>query len=364
MRRRLPRVLALVTVLLAALIASMGVVLTQSEDRPRAQRQVDLLASAAGANSALAQEIALLVSSDGVEAALKKVESYRNTGEGACHDLSHAVGRSAWAEYGNVADAFNAGYALCGFGYFHGIVEAAAAETTVESFQATLVPACDALSGDETLLSQCVHGAGHGAFYLTSGDMLRAMELCSGFSELRLGAQACETGVSMEWFRLHSNPIEGMKPVVQDPRDACALMPERFKGSCFEYLFNDAVLSDGTDPSAISREAEWCDRNAGASVARCITSLARFAIVSFDTKPEVFSELCPADGSRTECVRRVLDAWAVWAGPSLEEYDAVCRSFRPSDRAADGGCALYRPTVLEIIERSAAIRPDALTKKP
>jgi hypothetical protein len=140
-------------------------------------------------------------------------------------------------------------------------------------------------------------------------------------------------------------------------------MPDRFKGSCFEYLFNDAVLADGTDPSAIAQEAEWCDNNAGSSVVRCITSLARFAIVAFDTKPEVFSEYCPDDGSRAECVRRVLDAWAVWAGPSLQEYDEVCRSFKPADRADDGGCTLYRPAVIEILERSAAIRPDT-AKKP
>jgi len=56
-----------------------------------------------------------------------------------CHETSHAIGRAALRVLGSIGSAFETGFDVCDFGYYHGIIEGAGGSSDYEGFR-TLVP--------------------------------------------------------------------------------------------------------------------------------------------------------------------------------------------------------------------------------
>jgi hypothetical protein len=351
--------IALAAVALVALAGTALTVVTQGASRTEADRVAGALTPGQHSDAKQAKEITDLVMSTGVGAALKRVEFYRDSRTGSCHDLSHVTGRAAWAKYGNVAQAFNAGYDVCDFGYFHGIVEAAGAEMTPEEFKSRIPGMCGELRADYLRYSQCAHGSGHGAFYLAQGDMEAAMELCSGFPRDDQGVTSgCETGVSMEWFAVYESDSSELTPKVTDRRMVCGKIAEKYQSSCYDYLYTGGVELIRTDAD-IAREAAWCKENAGGRAGECIASLARYAVVGLKKSPLMFNTLCPeTEPGRAACVTIAMLMWTLHTGPTMVEYDAMCAKFRPEDTGPDGGCTRLRPQVEQTVERGATNAPD------
>ena len=346
----------------AALVALAGAalaVVTQGASRTEADRVAGALTPGQHSDAKQAKEITNLVMETSVAAALKRVEFYRDTRTGSCHDLSHVTGRAAWAKYGNVAEAFNAGYDVCDFGYFHGIVEAAGAEMTPEEFKNRIPGMCGELRADYLRYSQCAHGSGHGAFYLAQGDMEAAMNLCSGFPRNDEGVTSgCETGVSMEWFAVYENDSSGLTPKVDDRRLVCGKVSEKYQPSCYEYLYTGSIERIKTDDDIV-REAAWCKENTGAMAGECVASLARYAVVGLKKSPLMFDPLCPeASAGRATCVTIAMLMWTLHTGPTMEEFDAMCARFRPEDTGPAGGCTQLRPQAEQTIGRGATNAPD------
>lgn len=354
-----PRIIGILASVLALGLLS-GVALftvTGTETRAVADRQAGVLTPGSNSDAKQLREITDLVLDVGVSAALKRVEFYRDSRTGSCHDLSHITGRAAWAKYGNVAQAFNAGYDVCDFGYFHGIVEAAGAEMTPSEFKARIPGMCGELLADYLRYSQCAHGAGHGAFYLSNGDMEKAMELCSGFPPADRGVTAgCETGVSMEWFAVYDASAEQLTPEVTDRRDACVAVSERFSGSCFDYLFNgiSAVLASDAD---IEREREWCTANAGTAASRCIVSLSRVVVAGMQRTPNESVWVCDGLDDRAGCVANLMLAWVLHTGADMVAFERMCGLLPAIDRARTGGCTVVRTQVERTLALGATNAP-------
>ena len=336
------------------------VALGGSASRTEADRVAGALTPGQHSDAKQAKEITNLVMETSVAAALKRVEFYRDTRTGSCHDLSHVTGRAAWAKYGNVAEAFNAGYDVCDFGYFHGIVEAAGAEMTPEEFKNRIPGMCGELRADYLRYSQCAHGSGHGAFYLAQGDMEAAMNLCSGFPRNDEGVTSgCETGVSMEWFAVYENDSSGLTPKVDDRRLVCGKVSEKYQPSCYEYLYTgiDVALTGDAD---ITREAAWCKENAGAAAAHCLVSLGRVAIAGLQKTPEEVHRICDmASTDRPLCVANLMLAWVLHTGSDVATFDAMCAQLRPSDIGPGGGCSKVRTQVEQTVSRGARNAPTS-----
>jgi hypothetical protein len=340
-----------------ALAATLLMVVTQGDSRTVADRQAGVLVPGSSSNAKQLKEITDLVLEVGVPAALKRVEYYRDSRTGSCHDLSHVTGRAAWAKYGNVAQAFNAGYDVCDFGYFHGIVEAAGAEMTPSEFKSRIPGMCAELLGDYLRYSQCAHGAGHGAFYLADGDMEKAMELCSGFPTNDPGVTlGCETGVSMEWFAVYDASSEKLTPKVADRREACVSVTEQFRSACFDYVFNGIAAMLVTDAD-IQRERDWCIENAGSSASRCVTSLSRITIAGMQRVPNNVVWICDGLDDRSGCVAHLMLAWVLHTGADVAAFERMCAQLPAIDRAPTGGCSSVRAQVERTVELGATNAP-------
>jgi hypothetical protein len=346
--------IAVAAVALVALAGTALAVVTQGASRTEADRVAGALTPGQHSDAKQAKEITDLVMNTGVGAALKRVEFYRDSRTGSCHDLSHVTGRAAWAKYGNVAQAFNAGYDVCDFGYFHGIVEAAGAEMTPEEFKSRIPGMCGELRADYLRYSQCAHGSGHGAFYLAQGDMEAAMELCSGFPRDDQGVTSgCETGVSMEWFAVYESDSTELTPKVADRRMVCGAVAAPYRASCFDYLYNgiEVVLAGDAD---IAREAAWCEENAGAAAANCLVSLGRVVIAGLQRSPDQVHGICDGAGAqRSLCVANLMLAWVLHTGADMASFETMCARLRPADLGPGGGCSEVRTQVRQTVERGA-----------
>jgi hypothetical protein len=352
-----PRILILVV---AALCVALGAgvttwVATGGERRVVADQVTDILRPGEIGDQTKIQEVTSLVLNSSVTAALEKIAEYRNNRTANCHDLSHAVGRAAWTRYQSISVAFKEGYDVCDFGYYHGIVEAAGAQLGAEEFVIRIPAACEELVADNLRYSQCTHGAGHGAFYIEQGDMGAAMSLCVGFkSGLK---QACETGVSMEWFHSYQYYPEKLTPNTPNPRLVCSMLLEAYRPSCYAYLYTGVNANMQTDDD-IKREVQWCYDNADSNASDCIISLSRVALSSMGRAPTLFKNLCPKDGEdRSLCIANVMLVWTLNVGPTIEEFDDTCKKLLPIDTAPGGGCTAVRPQVADTLARGATDAP-------
>lgn len=342
----------------AAIITLAGsaiYLVTGSERRSEADSLVSLDPMQIGKPSLIRQknDVTRTVETQGVAAALQQVVKIRDARLGDCHALSHAVGRAAWVKYKNVAKAFQSGFDVCDFGFYHGVVEKAGMELSIEDFKIKIPQMCAELKSDGLRYSQCAHGAGHGAMYRSEGDVNLAMSLCSGFAKDQGLLSGCQTGVSMEYFHLWYWQKDFVKPSPASARDACSLVNEEYKDACYEYVFAGAQAKT-VDERDIYRESEWCKATAGEHLEACLTSLARHSVGSMKIQPEVMAKYCQDSGvERARCVGMALLTWVIAYGPTMEQFEVKCKQLPKIDQEPFGGCYVARDQSRETIERGA-----------
>jgi hypothetical protein len=266
--------------------------------------------------------------------ALREIARLKDSGRASeCHHMSHEVGRVAWKKYGNMTDAFNSGFDVCDFGFYHGVVEGAGVALGRETFMSQVPTMCDSFMDNFVFRVQCYHGAGHAAVNVSSGDLNLSYDVCMAFggkdAALRGLHEACNTGVSMEWFGRwrFGAPVT---PEVLVPERVCDLInQERFKDSCFEYLFNFIPLRN-PNPGAKERDlsARLCDKIAGNYRAACYVSFMRYLSGSGAMNAQETMPMCSrldVSADRLRCANASLLSWIVTAYPAWEVYEQACR---------------------------------------
>ncbi|MFM7088576.1 MAG: hypothetical protein ACKOW9_03530 [Candidatus Paceibacterota bacterium] len=352
---RKPIVIATALIALFALAGSVFFLVSGAERRAEADSLVNIDPMQIGKPSLIKQknEVTQIVENKGVEAALQQVIKIRDARLGDCHALSHAVGRAAWSKYENIADAFNSGFDVCDFGFYHGVVEKAGMEMGLDEFIVKIPQMCAELNNDGLRYSQCAHGAGHGALYRSEGDINLAMSLCSGFKNDQGLLSGCQTGVSMEYFHLWYWKKDYVKPSPEYARDACSLVQDEYRDSCYEYIFAGVQAKTETEQD-IYREAQWCNQTADTHIEACLTSLARHSVGNRKVQPELIAKYCPESGrERARCVGMALLTWVITWGPTMEDFEKKCAMLPAKDQEPWGGCYVAREQSRQTIERGA-----------
>jgi len=275
-----------------------------------------------------------------------------------CHEASHAIGRESLRVNGTLADAFRDGYDVCDFGYYHGIVEGAAGGFDDATFLAAVPSLCeDFASAEELFYMQCNHGIGHAAARRTNNDMLRALEFCDALElnpaltgeRLRLAANGCGTGVTMEWFATATaDPNAAVTPRVSRPRDVCLDVPERWAPECIEYVGN--TLDASAPVESLTELGAWCETTG--HVASCYRGLARAAAgVGIPARDAIgVCDDARDRDARDECVTFYIAAVATTIDFDVAAVDRICRELPVADR--DGPlslCGRVRGAVVEVL---------------
>jgi hypothetical protein len=223
-----------------------------------------------------------------------------------CHPIVHDLGRAALARYdGDFAKA--AGYAddTCGGGYLHGVVEAKLAHITDP---ATAVLSLCAPTQDGT----CLHGVGHGAMYVTGGQVPAALGLCDEFPP-GVPRIRCAEGVFMQNFETDlsmSMPIAAPDRRDTDPGYPCNEQHGDYRAVCWFYApsFHLSLHPDDW-PGVLS----WCAQQSRDDAYSCTEGVGSRAMKANIAHPETAGHQC-AQGTPTQlapCVTGMLSYYRV-----------------------------------------------------
>lgn len=157
-----------------------------------------------------------------------------------CHQITHAIGRSAGERSSGVAEAFTDGDALCSAGYFHGVMEGliqqhGTTELSSGFLDSLCAPFRTTKKGVLTVNHfDCAHGLGHGIMYVKNNELFDSLAVCDTLSD-KSEQNPCRTGVFMENvitdFKDHTTKY--LKP--EDPLYPCGAVKEIYKNACYSF---------------------------------------------------------------------------------------------------------------------------------
>src|SRR5262249_47433158 len=128
----------------------------------------------------------------------KAIQTNTIVGAG-CHPIAHTIGAGALLHFkGNVGKAFADGTAVCGSGYYHGLMQWKLAGVAPDRVAAVAQSACSAATIEANAFKhyQCVHGLGHGLMLYTRYDLPEALKLCHKL-DTDFNQTSCTGGVFM-----------------------------------------------------------------------------------------------------------------------------------------------------------------------
>lgn len=254
-----------------------------------------------------------------------------------CHDASHAIGRASYKVEGSVGKAFETGFDVCDFGFYHGIIEGSSASFNDTEFSDFIKTVCNDLADSSDLFyMQCAHGVGHAAARRANNDLVKGFEFCEAFDSSEVSDElisnalnGCGTGVSMEWFAKAGGQgaqPEDFVPSVQFLPDACKEVPERWAADCFEYVGNTVDTSNPIE--SLTRLANLCNSSSESSA--CFKGLARAAagIKIGDDSSLDLCMLATDQGSVERCMFMYIFTTAATVEYNIDAVDRICQKIK------------------------------------
>jgi hypothetical protein len=173
----------------------------------------------------------------------------------ACHQLMHIVGRSSYAKYGNLADAFAHGDQYCWSGYYHGIMEQLSITKGYKYLINNANKICKPIEEKFRKYSfysyNCVHGLGHGFMQIQDENLFDALSSCDSMDS-SYNRESCYGGVFMQNVMNVQGP-EGttianykfLKPT--EPMYPCTAVKDKYKQQCYLMQTSYVLQAVGHD---------------------------------------------------------------------------------------------------------------------
>jgi hypothetical protein len=188
----------------------------------------------------------------------------------------------------NPAQALAHGGMTCNSGYYHGVIERAFAGVPREEVTRIARRLCtgQAVTKEEFLLYQCVHGLGHGLMIYSGLDLPWSLQTCDRLQS-DFDRVSCTGGVFMQ------NLMPGMGTSrylrKKDPIYPCNAVAERHKVYCYLMVTSRILSLDGYN---WHKTADWCRRSEKGWVATCFQSYGRDASGFSQYQPQRTVRLC------------------------------------------------------------------------
>jgi hypothetical protein len=217
-----------------------------------------------------------------------------------CHQIAHNVGHAGLAFYhNNPANALAHGAMTCNSGYYHGVIERAFAGVPRDQVTHIARGLCtgSAVTKEEFLLYQCVHGLGHGLMIYSGLDLPYSLKVCHQL-QTDFDRVSCTGGVFMQ----NLMPGMGTSRYLRrnDPIYPCNAVARRDKLYCYLMVTSRILTLDGYN---WQKTAAWCRRSERGWVATCFQSYGRDASGSSEYNAQETLRLCSMAGSgQAECI--------------------------------------------------------------
>ncbi len=259
-----------------------------------------------GANTCLEQAFGNVAYNDGPKEATALLETKMASDAAVladCHRIVHSIGAAALARFdGNVAKAFAEGSAVCGSGFYHGLIERAFVGVPDDELGLSL--AANRICEDEEIRRvgfisyQCVHGLGHGLMLHTGYDMPKSLRVCDAL-EAEFDQVSCTGGVFME----NANSSYGTTSEWLRSDDLiypCNAVAERHKYYCYLLVTSRILPAVG---GSLQRTAEVCRRSEPDWVGECFESFGRDASgISKQNGDEILPLCRLAGANEDDCI--------------------------------------------------------------
>ncbi len=217
-----------------------------------------------------------------------------------CHRIAHAMGAAALLRFkGDVGQAIAAGSALCGSGYYHGIMERALIGTRIQGLASVARRLCSnsSVSSNEFLTYQCIHGLGHGLMIYTGDDLPLSLKTCDQL-QTRWDQLSCSGGVFMEnfttFYKVRTHWVSS-----KDLLYPCDAVTVRYKYYCYDLVTAHILPAVHWN---WKRAADVCWHAEKAWIAECFRSYGRDAWSTTGPSASWALRLCRLAGSmQREC---------------------------------------------------------------
>jgi hypothetical protein len=167
-----------------------------------------------------------------------------------CHQLTHVIGRTAAERYGDITGAYGRGDEFCGAGYYHGAMEAIAAEIGADKIVEEASTLCADLSEGQERSYQhrnCVHGLGHGFMAAQENELFESLRACDALAD-EWESEHCYNGVFMQNVMAKEDPSHPTKYLKADqPLYPCTDVEARYKNQCYKKQTTHALETRGND---------------------------------------------------------------------------------------------------------------------
>jgi hypothetical protein len=221
--------------------------------------------------------------------------------ERVCHPLAHVIGAASLLHFGgNAGQALAAGNAVCGSGFYHGLLQSKLAGVPETEVAGVARSVCAGLRQGSSyfVYYQCVHGLGHGLMLYTRDDLPGALDLCHQLAT-DFDRISCSGGVFME----NQQPSFG-GPSKWLRKDnllyPCDIVSQIDKTYCYLMVTSQILPRNGWDWQAT---ADWCRRSDPDFVPYCFQSFGRDASGTSRQDPVGIRRLCDRAGDgRRECI--------------------------------------------------------------
>jgi mono/diheme cytochrome c family protein len=279
-----------------------------------------------------------------------------------CHLIAHAIGAGAYVRYRDPGKAFVAAGTLattCNSGFYHGVLQRALHGVQQGQVLAVAKRLCSGKAVNTTffVLTQCIHGLGHGLMIYSGYDLPKALATCDSLPE-RFQQATCTGGVFMENnFTSLGIPSPWLK--ANDPLYPCDWVKPKDKTLCYEGVTGHLLDVTHYD---WRKTAAWCWKSDKGWIATCFQSMGRDASGWTLQNPSKIFEICKLAGAKEiECVygaaRTIVadDAGARRASPfcsqapaSMQGYcfrglGSVLGGFHPQQAARRAACRAAVP---------------------
>jgi hypothetical protein len=196
-----------------------------------------------------------LVRDSGVQAAFAELKDEFKKNELVkhnCHQMTHVIGRTAAGLYGDLPSTYSRGDPFCEAGYYHGAMEAIAAETELDK----ILEEADALCADTGQRHKqqpfshqdCPHGLGHGFMAMLEYELLDALHACDEAMTEAMDQEFCYSGVFMQNIMDEDDSSQFTKHLKPDqPLYPCTEVATRYKNKCYLYQVVYALKTQGND---------------------------------------------------------------------------------------------------------------------
>lgn len=287
-----------------------------------------------------------------------------------CHGNVHELGKLAYERYTRSGDATISSYAsFCGFGFFHGFLEALvaengdlkAAERFCESAEAELRHTLPGVS------FACYHGIGHGVvdgsdprLWGDAASFIReGLHLCNAISGIEERRERCASGVFNALAIAYRIP---RYHIPSDPHDPYAICREQdtsyVREACYNQMNLFVTKTTETFEEALQR-AESTAESAYAAVAiEAIGAIAAKEGLALSGGALTFLNTCAilAETLRTACVNGLAMGFIEHGTPGKEYENAIdaCHASSISDDVCFHGVAVGVRDRLSEEHRNAA----------